>query len=158
MRNSKGQFIRGHESLLTTESKIKISNFQKGRIKSKQTRDKLSLAHLGKKFSEEHKKNLKVPRKGSGIYKRMVGEKSNNWKGGISFPYKVKNAPRPKSEQCEVCGAFGKDFKKGLFYDHNHKTGKFRGWLCMRCNFALGMVKDNTEILENLIDYLNKNQ
>jgi hypothetical protein len=34
---------------------------------------------------------------------------------------------------CEICGKV-----KKLYVDHSHLTGKFRGWLCHRCNQALG--------------------
>lgn len=42
-----------------------------------------------------------------------------------------------------------------LAVDHCHTTGKIRGLLCSKCNFAIGLVDDNTEILKNLIEYLN---
>lgn len=32
---------------------------------------------------------------------------------------------------CELCGSVP---KRGLDEDHDHKTGKHRGWLCARCN------------------------
>lgn len=41
---------------------------------------------------------------------------------------------------------------------HEHVTGKFRGWLCRRCNTVLGMIEDDTNLLEMLIAYLDKNQ
>lgn len=36
---------------------------------------------------------------------------------------------------CEICGTAPKT--RGLQWDHDHKTGKHRGWLCWRCNRAL---------------------
>jgi len=51
-----------------------------------------------------------------------------------------------------VCG---KNWK--ICYDHDHKTDKFRGWLCGHCNSALGMVNDDISILEGLIKYLKEN-
>ena len=42
--------------------------------------------------------------------------------------------------------------------DHDHKTGKNRGVLCMHCNRALGSLRDDINVLNNLIDYLNKYQ
>jgi hypothetical protein len=39
--------------------------------------------------------------------------------------------------------------------DHNHKTGVFRGILCLNCNTLLGMAKDSTQVLQKAIDYLN---
>lgn len=40
--------------------------------------------------------------------------------------------------------------------DHDHKTGKVRGILCGSCNNMLGRAQDNTEILQNAINYLNE--
>ena len=79
------------------------------------------------------------------------------WKGGNSSKYRAMNAPRLKPIQCEICGAFGSDFKRGLCFDHNHNTNKFRGWICMRCNTTIGLVKENIETLLKIIEYLKKN-
>jgi len=38
--------------------------------------------------------------------------------------------------------------------DHNHKTGEFRGVLCKQCNRALGMFKDDPEVIANAVEYL----
>lgn len=54
-------------------------------------------------------------------------------------------------EVCEICGGSTR-----MAYDHNHKTGEFRGWLCMKCNTALGLVGDKVETLEKMIEYLKK--
>ena len=35
---------------------------------------------------------------------------------------------------CQICGNVP---KRGLDQDHDHRTGKTRGWLCHRCNRAL---------------------
>jgi hypothetical protein len=79
-------------------------------------------------------------------------EKNINWKGGISHGYRVKNAPRKKPKYCEICGESGQ-----ICCDHDHKTGKFRGWICSRCNFAIGHAKDSIKILNKLIQYIKKN-
>lgn len=41
-----------------------------------------------------------------------------------------------------------------LVVDHNHVTGKVRGFICSSCNSALGYSRENIEILQNLIEYL----
>jgi len=40
--------------------------------------------------------------------------------------------------------------------DHNHETGKVRGLLCNQCNRALGMFKDNIELINKAIAYLER--
>lgn len=52
---------------------------------------------------------------------------------------------------CELCGGTTR-----VAYDHCHKSGKFRGWLCMKCNTALGLVNDDIALLEKMIAYLRK--
>lgn len=39
--------------------------------------------------------------------------------------------------------------------DHCHDTGKVRGLLCHNCNIAMGLLKENTTTLQQMIDYLN---
>lgn len=68
-------------------------------------------------------------------------------------------AGRPKATHCEACGVAFQDehFRRG-FFDHDHATGKFRGWICRECNFTLGHAKDDTERLKRLIVYLEKHR
>lgn len=84
------------------------------------------------------------------------GEKHWNWKGGKDTRWLKKISP-PKPDRCEVCGEPGTANKKGLKLDHDHKTNKFRGWLCNGCNTTLGHVKENPQTLLALIKYLEIN-
>jgi hypothetical protein len=60
---------------------------------------------------------------------------------------------RPRPETCEICARGGI-----IVFEHCHKSNKFRGWVCQRCNAALGMVNDDIVILEKLIVYLKAHQ
>lgn len=54
-------------------------------------------------------------------------------------------------EICEICGS-----KERIHTDHSHLNNSFRGLLCNNCNTALGLLKENKQIAENLIKYIEK--
>lgn len=59
---------------------------------------------------------------------------------------------------CKLCGnegfTMGKHHKVKLVVDHCHVVGHVRGLLCHNCNRALGLLKDDTSVLEKAIHYL----
>lgn len=136
------------------------SNPEEIRKQKQRMKEVANRIEVRKKNSKARKKNWKDKdfiRKRKEAFER----KEVNWKGG---PEKSKQrakqkqlvsqenlAGRLKSEQCEICGAFDR-----ICFDHNHETGKFRGWICMRCNIGLGMARDKVEILHLWIKYLEK--
>lgn len=61
-------------------------------------------------------------------------------------------AGRPMPSSCELCNTLSEN----LSFDHCHASGKFRGWLCRRCNTVLGAVEDSEELLRNMADYLRR--
>lgn len=54
---------------------------------------------------------------------------------------------------CAICGDLPGD--RELAVDHDHETGAVRGLLCTRCNPALGMLRDDVDLLARAIKYLN---
>ena len=56
---------------------------------------------------------------------------------------------------CAICNRHQTEFKKRLAIDHCHTTNVIRGLLCSSCNTALGLLKDDTNALQNAIEYLN---
>lgn len=57
---------------------------------------------------------------------------------------------------CKICNRHRSEFKKSLFVDHCHITGKIRGLLCGACNMAIGLLKDNPLIAKQAMEYLNE--
>lgn len=62
---------------------------------------------------------------------------------------------------CAICGGSpGKIGAKGtvgrLHLDHDHRTGKLRGFLCGNCNTMLGLAKESREILLRAMGYLER--
>jgi hypothetical protein len=66
---------------------------------------------------------------------------------------------------CELCGLpqttrNGTSRRVHDFYlDHDHKTGRLRGWLCNRCNIAIGCFRsdDGVTLLQAAIRYVETN-
>mgnify|MGYP003643435406 FL=1 len=64
----------------------------------------------------------------------------------------VIEAGREKPQLCEIC--LSDEFR--IVFDHCHNSGKFRGWICDRCNRVLGIVRDSPKLLRDLSLYLEK--
>jgi len=45
---------------------------------------------------------------------------------------------------------------RALAVDHCHSTNKIRGLLCTDCNTALGLLKDNKELVKSALAYLDR--
>ncbi len=139
-----------HRKKLSEIRKLRPNRYWLGKKRSKEDVEKFRISHLGKKLPDEQKIKIGLA---------ISGEKNYQWgKGNKDGRTRRKYAPRPCPETCEACGTHASEFSKGLFLDHNHKTDLFRGWLCTRCNVALGMVGDDVDKLLLLIRYLQKNE
>lgn len=80
-------------------------------------------------------------------YKKVQRAAKQKWSG-------IPEPTRPMPDQCECCGR--KKGKKALHIDHCHLTGLFRGWLCFRCNAAIGLLGDTTESARRAVAYLER--
>tara|TARA_B100000780_G_C20762006_1_gene302667 strand:- start:30 stop:473 length:444 start_codon:yes stop_codon:yes gene_type:complete len=90
-------------------------------------------------------------------------------KGMIIIKEWKKNNPLPDNYDCPICnknekqileetGAYQhSNVNRSLFnVDHDHKTGKVRGWVCTYCNNMLARSRDNPETLINGAKYLKE--
>jgi Recombination endonuclease VII len=53
---------------------------------------------------------------------------------------------------CALC-----EVRPATQVDHDHKTGKVRAILCLHCNAGMGAFKDDPDIIESAIKYLERN-
>jgi hypothetical protein len=58
---------------------------------------------------------------------------------------------------CAICGKHRSEFKNGLAVDHDHKTGKIRKLLCIKCNVRLSVL-ENEEFVIMANRYLEENK
>lgn len=64
---------------------------------------------------------------------------------------------RKQKYKCAICGKKNKDEKYGLVVDHNHRTGRVRGLLCMYCNRrVVGRIGDDRTRMKGFVKYIEK--
>jgi hypothetical protein len=68
----------------------------------------------------------------------------------------IPDPTRPCPDKCENQGC---EVSAKLVPDHNHETGKFRGWICGSCNRAAGLLKSDAtlKVMRGLLLYHQKN-
>jgi len=72
---------------------------------------------------------------------------------GIGLP-EFNDKLMKQNNSCAICRKNKDLFKRRLSVDHRHKTNRVRGLLCSSCNTALGLLKEDFTIINNLIQYL----
>ena len=55
---------------------------------------------------------------------------------------------------CEICT---NPSPEKLMIDHDHETGALRGFLCRKCNTALGQINDDPWVLDRMAKFLERN-
>ena len=64
----------------------------------------------------------------------------------------LKEHEKPEKAECPICLRT----TDKLVLDHDHDSGKFRGWLCNDCNSAVGKLNDDVPTLYRAINYLKR--
>lgn len=66
----------------------------------------------------------------------------------------VKKTAPPAPNDCEFCGRT----VPTLSLDHCHVTGKFRAWLCNKCNTGFAQLGDTAEWLARAAKFLRERE
>ena len=74
----------------------------------------------------------------------------------LKYDYGITSEDFEKMRQAQngVCAICHCVPEGNLSVDHDHKTGKIRGLLCMNCNAGLGNLRDNLILVLNAAEYL----
>jgi len=114
----------------------------------------------GRTFSAEHKQHLSDARQGR-FYTDETRQKMSTTRGGPSLCGQKVTRERydevmaTKPDVCDCCGN-PQAGHHALGLDHDKVTGALRGWLCHKCNMAIGGLGDNAPGLERALEYLQK--
>ena len=123
---------------------------------SKQNNKKRGYSYKCKQCHNEYSKNNWYPKN----QKKQI-ESSGKWRNENKLQYcKTKyklsediNFLKEEYEKCDnTCQICQK--KSDLCLDHCHNRLKFRGFLCSKCNSAIGFFDENIDILKNAIEYI----
>ncbi len=80
-------------------------------------------------------------------------------KGYLPCNATVKQLEAAFTSKCHLCAVPEIECNRRLVMDHDHKTGKFRGFLCTSCNKGLGLLGDSEKALAKAFHYLtNSNE
>lgn len=149
---------------LTKDTDSRVAKYATKRPpRSAEHRHALGKAWRGKKRPKETVEKIRAFMKAnpnSGQFQKGQRPKNygiRNSKHWVSrWHEEYEEAIKNKPDACEVCKTLESQMTRKLCFDHNHSTGKFRGWLCGKCNTALGNMKDSPELLKKLIEYLER--
>ena len=103
------------------------------------------------KIHPEYRKNYRLAH----LEKYLLGGRNNNLlrKYGITLEEKIKLI-KDTLGKCNICGKKIDEVSGKL--DHDHKTHSIRGILCNNCNAGLGMFRDDAQLLNKAIGYLER--
>lgn len=96
--------------------------------------------------NKEVNREVKRAKRLNGTYKRKYGITLDDYNAMLAA----------QGGHCALCEKTPEDEKrfKRLNVDHCHETGRVRGILCTRCNFAIGILGDNEAGLSAALRYI----
>jgi hypothetical protein len=155
--------MTNREKARISEARYRERNREKRRASGRKRYQKMNEENkklYNEKTVEWRKQN---PEKYAKIQKKYhdnnnVKLKKRNSRLKRNFKITLKDYEKMLEEQngvCKICkNPETTKTLKNLSVDHCHNTGKVRGLLCRSCNVALGLFKDDIEIITNSIKYL----
>ena len=102
-------------------------------------------------WKKKNPERVKEYRKGRRNQQRAISRRYYAKK--LGFIECTDYPPPPTDGKCAICHR-----EMPLRLDHNHETGKFRGYICNDCNLGLGKLGDTAEMIRRVLAYLEPGQ
>ena len=92
--------------------------------------------------------------KSDGYHRTYIEKYPERRKATMRRTAGLPDPTRPEPDHCECCG--GLPGRHSMCLDHDHNTGEFRGWLCTKCNSAIGKLGDDLDGVLRAVKYLTE--
>lgn len=102
---------------------------------------------------EKREYNIDPTKRNARYQKTIENAKNNTYLRTYGITYEEAQKLKNETKFCAICGTDSPG-KIGWVLDHCHTTNKLRDVLCMHCNTGLGHFRDNIEIIQRAIEYL----
>lgn len=118
----------------------------------KQCSNEKSRNRYHKLTKEERSKRNRINRE------KMGKDYFKNWKLEKQYGMSLEEYNFMLSEQNHLCYICDKSFDENTtaHVDHNHETGETRKILCVNCNTAIGLAKEDATIMKKMIKYIEE--
>jgi len=121
---------------------------ERARARDRYWRNAETRREYGRRYYAENKDEVRARRK-------LRAEQE--WAGNLKRRYGITEEQYmdlldAQDCACAICGLVSED--KKLVVDHDHATGRVRSLLCSNCNTALGLFRDDPNLLVNAAMYL----
>ena len=90
---------------------------------------------------------------GTKVYATTCKTCTSRQRKDLAHIRRIVGAAPPIGTPCWACKEVPRDNKR-LCCDHDHKTGRFRGWLCGKCNRSIGLMNESKENCIRIYEYL----
>jgi hypothetical protein len=90
--------------------------------------------------------------------KARLRSRRKNWRTWGIDPDAAQKALDTHKGRCKICRTTRPGGRGTWHVDHDHRTKKIRGVLCLRCNAGIGLLKEKPAILRRAADYLENHQ
>lgn len=151
------EFYKNNKAkILEKQNVYRVENNDRFKERDKNYRQKEENKIKAKEYSasyrEQNKEKIKAQKLESREYQRIRRLKKVYNLSVEEYDSLIEQ----QGNKCKVCEV---SFEENwINIDHCHSTGKIRGLLCVCCNLALGGAKDDINILNKLINYLEESR
>lgn len=144
-----------------------LDEFTKGKARCKKCCTEISLEWYHKKMRDSSYRKSRAKAKMKAYWKDRDRINDMRAKKRLERDYNITydewiNLLEKQDNQCAICKDTiewqSPDGKYRACVDHCHINGNIRGLLCPRCNQALGLFRDDPEIMQRAITYLQQSQ